>query len=365
MEKQLRKLGTDFAKAELSDRHEELDRRDTALLDSILSAACENGFFSFLLPESAGGSGLAATDQNFLIEEIAKESGSVASVLAAHTLGVAPMLLNRDSLRVISLMAGITEAESAGKTAVFTLAAGEDRCGFDDPESWKTSARFERGGCTLSGRKTNVLCAEVARRIVTAARRTDGSGFAIVAVPTDIEGMTIKEPRARMGLGLCPVNNVVMEEVRVPEENVIEEVVAPDRIRDYYHFAGPAIGAVATGMAQRAYAIAMKYSTERYQGGKIICEHDAIRLLLANMKFALSAAGSMIRDPFAGMPAAAFAVEAAERICLDAIQVLGGYGYMKDFAIERILRDAKTLKSLFEPAAWKLDCIKEEILKSR
>ena len=197
-----------------------------------------------------------------------------------------------------------------------------------------------------------------------AKNRRDGTRCWVM-VPREARGVEIRPEAPRLGLKICPVNDVAFHEVEVPWENVIPIFPERERLLDFHCLVDPALAAVSIGMSMEAYETAINYAMERYQGGKTICDHDAIKMMLSCMEMSVHASRALAHGGNAGFLASAFAAEAAEQVCLEAVQVLGGYGYMKDYRIERILRDAKTYRALVGSRARRLESVRIAIERRR
>jgi alkylation response protein AidB-like acyl-CoA dehydrogenase len=364
MEEELRKLGRDFSERALRPKWEVLDAADAAALDTILREAAAAGIFGFAVTEAAGGSGLGAAEYTVFIEEVSRACAGVGALLAAHFAGIAPLLIasGGDNNRFQSR---VTEAEGRGEPALFVAAVKEDPSQELVPENIETVIGHSGKVCVLNGVKTKVVGAAAADCFTVLARDGRDGALCWVVVPRHTKGVEIQPEAARLGLKICPVNDVAFRAVEVPPENMVGTFTDRERLLDFYRFADPVYAAVSIGLATEARDAALKYSLERYQGGKTICDHDAIRLMLAEMEVSIRASRAFAHGPEAGFLASAFAAEASERVCLDAIQVHGGYGYMSDFRIERLLRDAKTFRAIVSPQSRRLEYVRGEIEKKR
>ena len=362
---EIRNLGVNFAKRVLQPRWDALDAADPALLDEILNEAAAAGLFGFAIPEAAGGSGLGGAEYAVLLEEISRACAGIGALLAAHFAGVAPLLLAADGEKKNRFLSTVTQAEANGKPALFAAAIREDKSPEFIQEDLETVAVTNGGTCVVTGIKNKVPGAAAAACFtVLAKNRNDGTQCWVV-VPREARGVEIRPEAPRLGLRICPVNDVVFREVEVPSENVIPIFPERERLLEFHCWVDPALAAVPIGMAIEAQETAMNYAIERYQGGKMICDHDAVRMMLSGMEMSVQASRALAREGKAGFLASAFAAEAAEEVCLDAVQVLGGYGYMKEYRIERILRDAKTYRALVGTRARRMESVRSTLEKGR
>jgi acyl-CoA dehydrogenase len=364
MENEIKKLGTDFSESALRPKWEALDATDASLREEILKQAAAAGIFGFMIPDLRGGSGLGAAEFGVFIGEVAKASGGAAMLLAAHLAGIAPLLLSGND-NAGAFFSEITRAEASEQPLLFAAALRENAAPEFISGQIDTTISRENGGCVVNGVKTRVAGAGAAAYFSVLARDTENGSLCWVVVPRGAIGVEVRTETARLGLKICPVNDVSFIKVEVPAENVVMTFSEEDRLRDLYQFTDPVFAAIATGMAAEARDIAINYSLSRYQGGKMICGHDVIRNMLAEMDMKLCACRALAGSGESGILASAFAAEAAEAICLDAVQVLGGYGYMKDYRVERILRDAKSFRAMINPRARLLHhaCVEIEKMK--
>ena len=363
MENEMKKLGADFSSSVLRPRWEALDAANADVRDEVLKHAAAAGIFGFAVSEDQGGSGLGAAEYSVFLEEVSRASGGAGTLLAAHFAGLAPVLLSSNTAHALPAL--VAAAQDRGEALFVAPAVREN----PDPDLIsgivQTMAAPAGSACVVNGVKTKVHGAGAADYFTVLAAHSGDETLCWVAVPRNARGVEIRPEAPRLGLKLCPVNDVRFKDVEVPPENVIESFSGTDRLLDYYRFTDPVYAAVALGMASQARDTALEYALQRYQGGRMICDHDVIRLLLADMDVRIRAARALAYSPGHGILGLALAAEAAEQVCLDAVQVLGGYGYMSDYKVERILRDAKTLQAMAAPRARRMEHIRVEIEKLR
>jgi len=359
MEEQVRNLARDFTEQELRKRWEELDCRNSALLTDILKRAANIGVFSFLLSQEIGGAGFSPKDYCIFLEEIAKGCPGIGLIFATHLMGITPILLSKDAGKKIKFLSAIVESEKQNSPLIFTAAINEEKFSGLIPGNIQTAVKSYR----LSGSKINVCSGEIANCFSLLARLEGSDKFGWFIIPSNLKGTEIKGEKYRMGLKICPMNNIHFKDVEILPENILDETELSDLV-DYYRFFDSPLGAVGLGMAEEAYDIALKYTTERYQGGKIICEHEAVKVILSEMKLSIETAKIFVYNS-SHIVASAYASEMAEKVCINAIQLLGGYGYMEDFRVERILRDAKTYQGIVNPVSRKMEYIGREIERLR
>ena len=222
----------------------------------------------------------------------------------------------------------------------------------------RTAAVAEGDSWIIDGAKMWATNASIADVMVVLCRTDPAGGsrsLSHILVPTDAPGVTIGPPEKKMGLNGSPTHAVTFEEVRVPRENLIGtegrglqqtlETLTNGRI---------SIGALALGLAQAAYERAIGYAKERETFGKPIAKHQAVQFMLVNAAVEIHAARLMLYEaawlkdqgrPFAkeANMAKLFATEMSERVCRNAIQIHGGYGYSREYEVERMYRDTRLM----------------------
>jgi alkylation response protein AidB-like acyl-CoA dehydrogenase len=309
------------------------------------------GLLGLNAPEEYGGAGVDAVGAALAIEELGWACGSTALAVAAHNgLACAPIAnFGSEELKRTWLPRLASGAGKLGALALTEPGAGSDLQG-----GVKTKAVVEGDSWIIDGQKMWTTNASIADVIVTLCR-TDGNRLSLILVPTDTPGLRIGKPEKKMGLHGSPTHAVSFEEVRVPRENLVGvegkglahtlAVLDGGRI---------GIGALAVGLAQAAYEEAVKYAKERHTFGVPIAQHQAIQWMIADAATEIEGARLMVYRaawlkqngrPFTKEAAQAklFASEMAERVCRNAIQIHGGYGYSSEFPVERIYRDARLM----------------------
>ncbi len=313
------------------------------------------GLLGLNVPEEYGGAGVDAVGAAIAIEELGWGCGSTALALAAHNgLGCAPIALfgNEEQKQRF-----LTRAAS-GQGKLAALALTEPGAGSDLQGGVRTRAERVGDEWVINGSKAWCTNASIADFIVTLVRTEPGGGsrsLNLLIVPTETQGLHIGPPEKKMGLKGSPTHAVTYENVRVPVQYLIGEkgrglkqtlqVLDGGRI---------SIGALSVGLAQSAYEDALRYAQERQTFGKPIAEHQAIQWMLADAATEIQAARMMVYyaawlkengRPFTKEAAMAkmFATEMGERVCRNAIQIHGGYGYSREYPVELTYRDARLM----------------------
>ena len=346
-------LISDFAKSEIIPIAREIDQT-SRFPSEIISKLGDLGILSIPVPKEYGGSGMDNVAYAAAIMELAKADASIAITVAAHTsLGTMPIVL-----------AG---TEDQKKKYVPKLASGEilGAFGLTEPEAGsdagatKTTAERKGNNYIVNGGKIFITNAGVAGLLSFTAQIIEGGkniGIGAFVIPTDIEGLTISEPEKKMGWKASDTRQLFFNNMLISESNMIAEPGEGFKIFLKILTGGRiSIAALAVGTAQVAYERALKYSADREAFGKKINKFQSIGFKLSDMATQIEAAKlltyhaawkkdnghDIIKE--AAM-AKLFASEAAMKITTDAIQIHGGYGYVKDYDVERYFRDAKILE---------------------
>jgi alkylation response protein AidB-like acyl-CoA dehydrogenase len=313
------------------------------------------GLLGLNVAEEYGGAGVDAVSAAIAIEELGWGCGSTALAIAAHNgLGCAPVALFGSE----ELKERFLPRAAGGEGRLAALALTEPGAGSDLKGGVKTRARQVGNEWEIKGAKMWCTNASIADFIVTLVR-TDprgGSGsLSLIIVPTDSPGLHIGPPEKKMGLKGSPTHAVTYEDVRVPLDNLVGQ---PGRGLQYtlevLDGGRIGIGALSVGLAQAAHEAALDYAKQRETFGQPIAGYQAIQWMLADAATEIQAARWMVwyaawlkaeGRPFIKEASMAklFATEMAERVCRDAIQIHGGYGYSREYPVERIYRDARLM----------------------
>ena len=313
------------------------------------------GLLGLNIPEEYDGAGVDSISAAIAIEELAWGCGSTALAIAAHNgLGTTPLVIygSEDLKRTwLPLVA-------SGKNRLAALALTEPGAGSDLQGGVVTKAVRDGNDWLINGAKMWCTNASIAEYIITLVR-TDPKGgsrsLSQILIPTDTPGVKLGPAEKKMGLHGSPTHAVTLEDVRVPLGNLIgEEGSGLQQTLSTLDGGRIGIGALSIGLAQAAFEHAVSYSRERKAFGKPIAEQQAIQWMLADAATEIEVARTMLykaawlkeqKRPYNKEAAIAkmFATEMAERVCRNAIQVHGGYGYSSEYPVERIYRDARLM----------------------
>lgn len=329
---------------------EEWDKNKTFPAEALRGLG-ELGFYGMLVPEQWGGSEIGYTAAALVLEEIAAGDGACSTVISVtNSVGCMPILNFGTDEQKEKFLKPMASGEALGAFCLTEPHAGSDAADL------KTKAVKDGDHYVLNGVKQFITSGKNGQIAIVFAI-TDPSagkkGISAFIVPTDTPGYIVANIEDKMGQNASDTAQIVFEDCKVPAENLLGKEGEGYKIA-LSGLEGGRIGiaAQAVGMARAAYEYALEYSKDRTSFGKPIFKHQAVQFKLAEMATQVDAARNMVlnaaqlRD--AGKPclkeacmAKLFASEAAEKVCSDAIQVLGGYGYLKDYPVERIYRDVR------------------------
>lgn len=348
----IRQAVREFAEKEIAPKARHVDETGEFPADTFRKMG-ELGLMGIAFPEEYGGAGADNVSAAIAIEEVARACGSTALAYSAHMgLGSAPVYMfgNEEQKRTF-----LKPAASGEYMAAFALT--EPHAG-SDAGATRTTARLEGNEWVINGAKMWITNAPMAGHVIVTAVTDPGKGkrgISALIVPRGTPGMSFGKHEPKMGLRGSVSTAIALEDVRVPRENLLGE-----RGRGFVQFLQVldggriGIGAMAIGLAQAAFDAARAYATEREAFGKPIGAYESVSNMIADMDVGLDAArllvyrAAWLKDqgrPYSREAAVAklYASEVGEKICRDAIQVFGGYGYSQEFPVERLYRDQRLL----------------------
>ncbi len=349
----IREIARDFAAEALLPHSAEWER-EASFPRAALRELGKLGFMGMTVPAEWDGVGADYVAYALAIEEIAAGDGAVSTVMSGHnSVGCMPLVQYGTIDQKEKYLRPMARGEML---SAFCLT--EPQSGSDAGEI-RTRAERRRGSYILNGTKqyiTSGMNADVALVFAATDRERGKRGISCFLVDTKAAGYRVSRVEEKMGQRASDCCEIQFNELVVPEENRLGAEGQGYRIA-LANLEGGRIGiaAQAVGMARAAYEIALNYAQDRRSFGKTIIEHQAVAFRLADMATQIEAARQLVLHAAAlrtqGLPclkeasmAKLFATEAAERVCSDAIQTLGGAGYMSDFGVERIYRAVRASK---------------------
>lgn len=350
---ELQEMVREFVEKEITPYAAEMDA-ENHMRDGLIDKANEMGLLNVIVPEELDGPGLDSISVATIYEELGKGCAGVATSLAANSLATVPVLL-----------AGTDEQKKMycdilnnGGLAAFALTepgAGSDAGGV----STRAVHNKEEGTYTLNGTKMFITNGGLAEIFLVFAntRKTGGiRGLTAFIVPKDTPGFSVGKKENKMGIRPSNTTELVLQDVVIPESYRVGREGEGFRIAmNTLDSARPFVGAVSVGIAQAALDCAVKYAKERRQFGQPIASFQIVQGMLADMAMKVETARLMVqkacwmRDQ--GMEfskeaamAKCYAADTAMQVTTDAVQVMGGYGYTKEYPVEKMMRDAKIMQ---------------------
>ncbi|MBU5229321.1 acyl-CoA dehydrogenase family protein [Intestinimonas butyriciproducens] len=350
----LQAFARDFAAKELAPVVKECDRKGEFPME-VFRKFCEVGFNSMFLPEAYGGQGLGAMDMVLVYEEFAKVDAGFICSASTGEFGIEPILVAGTEEQKKYYMDFILQ----GGLGAFALT--EPNAG-SDAAATRTTAVRDGDDYILNGRKCFITSGPVAN-VYSVFATVDPSlgtkGISCFIVERDRPGVSVGKDEDKMGMRLSCTSDVIFEDVRIPAKNLVGAegkgfglaMKCLDRSRGVNSYG-------ALGIAQRALDEAVAYAKQRKTFGRPIIGHQGVQFLLADMEIDVTTARALlwqcaqmvdkgIFDTKLGSVTKTFLSEMAMRVTTSAVQVLGGYGYSREYPVEKLMRDAK-LWSIFE-----------------
>jgi len=353
-QKDLQKLVREFVRKEIVPVALKHDHEASFPWD-LLNKVTKMGFQCMPAPEEYGGSGFDVTTCALLTEELAIGDVGFATTIAANGLASYPVMLAGTATQKQQYFDLINQ----GKLAAFCLT--EPNAG-SDAGSVSTTARRENNDYILNGAKcfiTNGGVADVYTVFATIDRSLGLKGLTAFIVEKGQPGLSVGKEEDKMGIRSSNTTEVILQEVRVPAEKMLGKEGEGFKIAmQTLDISRPVVGALGVGLGQAALDLSVQYAKDRIQFGKSIASFQAIQFMLADMAISVEAArwlvhrAAYLKD--AGLPfskeaamAKTFASDMAMKVSTDAVQIFGGYGYSREYPVEKLMRDAKILQ-IFE-----------------
>ena len=346
----LRKLVAGFAKKEIAPHAAHYDHTEEFPYDNVAKMA-ELGLMGLPIPEQYGGAGVDSVSYAAAIEEISKACASTGAIMAVHTsAGIVPIYLFGTEEQKQKYIPALASGEKIGAFALTEPGAGSDA------SKVATTAELDGDSFVLNGSKcfiTNGGAAEIYCVFASLDKSKGIKGITGFIVEKGTPGFTIGKKEEKMGIRASSTTELIFENCRIPRENMLGKEGEGFKIAMIVlDGARIGIGAQAVGIAQGAYEEALQYSKVREQFGKPIAAQQAVASMLADMAIQIEAARHLVyhaaalkdaKLPYGKEAAMAktFASDMAVKVTLDAIQVMGGYGYSREYPVERMMRDAK------------------------
>jgi acyl-CoA dehydrogenase len=345
----LHELAHEFAEKEIRPKAAEYDEHQTHPSD-VIAKAHEVGLMNPHVPEELGGAGLGSMDGAILGEELCWGCSGIGTAIVANILGALPMMIAGTEAQQREWLPPLLEEPILCSFALTEPNAGSDVSGI------QTTATRQGDDYVINGSKMFITNAGHASWVIVFAstdRDAGHRGLTAFIVPTDTDGAVVEKHLDKMGQRATDTSALAFQEVKVPASNRLGEegqgfkiaMQTLDRTRP-----GTAAGAV--GVARAAFEHAVEYSKERVQFGQPVAMNQGVNFLVADMAAEIEAARLLVwqaawlldqgrRATLQSSYAKRFAADTAMKVTTDAVQIFGGYGYIKEYPVEKLMRDAK------------------------
>ena len=350
-QKALREMAHDFAEKEMRPVAWEYDK-DGTWPDEILTKAWELGLMNSHIPEEYGGPGAAYFDGVLIEEELGWGCSGIGTSIACNGLATAPLVLGGSEKLKRDYLSRLTEEPRLASFCLTEPDAGSDVSGM------KTTAVRKGDKWVINGSKCFITNGGYADWYTVYAKTDKDAGhrgISAFVVPRDA-GVIVDKKEEKMGQRASNTATITFSNVEIPLANLIGEenkgfklaMMTLDRTR-------PGVAAMAVGIARAAFEFATEYSKERVQFGVPIAMHQAIQFMIADMATKIHASRLMVwnsavlldqgrRNTLESSHAKRFAADTAMKVTTDAVQVFGGYGFIKEYPVEKLMRDAKIMQ---------------------
>lgn len=349
-QKMLQKMARDFASQEVIPVAEEFDR-DAIFPEEIFHKAREIGLVNMNIPEAYGGVGATAFEEVLVAEELGYGCTGISTSISTNGLGSLPIILaGNDQQKQYWLGERLVDQGQFVSYGVTEAAAGSNVVGI------QTRAEKKNGKYIINGSKTFITNASHAH-FFTVFAKTDPSaghrGMSCFVVDRDMPGVKVGKKFDKIGQRASDTAEIVFENVEVPAENLLgQEGTGFYLAMKVFDYSRPGVAAAAVGLQRRCLEESVKYAGEREAFGVPIFQHQAIGHKIADMAINYEASRLLVwqaawqvdagvANPRVPAYAKAFAADMATKAAVDAVQVFGGYGYMKEYPVEKLLRDVK------------------------
>ena len=357
-QKDLRELAHNFAEKEIRPVAWDYDR-DSTWPQEIIEKAWEVGLMNTHIPTEYGGPGLDFLSGCIIEEEMGWGCSGVGTSLMCNGLATAPIVVGGSEETKKKYLGMLTEEPKLASFCLTEPDAGSDVSGM------RTTAVKMGDEYVINGSKcfiTNGGYADYYTVYAKTDKDAGHKGISAFVVDRELDGVSVDKKEDKLGQRASNTATISFNDVRIPKENMLGEenhgfklaMMTLDRTR-------PGVAAMAVGIARAAFEFATEYSKERVQFGVPIAMHQAIQFMIADMATKIEAARLLVwqsgalldqgkRNTLASSHAKRFAADSAMEITVDAVQVYGGYGFIKEYPVEKLMRDAKILQ-LYEGTA--------------
>jgi butyryl-CoA dehydrogenase len=349
----IRDLARQVADEKVMPIRAELDEKEEFPWD-IMKALAQSDFFGINIPEEYGGLGRGGFELSLVIEELSRACLGVSTTFAANALGTYPILLYGSKEQKKKYLPDLASGKKLVAFGLTEANAGSDASGV------QTTAKLDGNEYVLNGTKqwiTNGGDAEIYTIIAITDKTRGARGASAFVVEKGTPGLSFGKKEKKMGIRSSSTRELVFEDCRIPKENIISKqgmgfIVAMKTLDK----SRVGVGAQGVGVAQGAFEAAAEFAKERHQFGSPVISIQAVQHILADMATQIEAARALVYavaryvDSNAkdiskqSAMAKLFATDMAMKVTVDAVQVMGGSGYMREYPVEKMMRDAKILQ---------------------
>ncbi len=351
-QQELKSLARKFSEQEIIPRARECDEKEIFPRD-VAQKAFDAGLINFGVPKDLGGPGLDILETCLISEELNYGCAGITNSIAANDLATLPLLIAGNDEQKKTYLGGLMKKLSFCAFAITEPGAGSDVAGMS------TSYRREGDEYVINGTKHFISNGSVADWYVTFAtsdKRLKHKGISCFVFPATTPGITSRRMHGKLGQRAADTAEIFYEDVRIPASALVgREGEGFKYAMGTFDKSRPEIGAIAIGISQRALDECLKYSRQRSAFGQPIANFQAVQFMMADMAINIEASrlltykAAWLVDK--GAPpnevssiAKAFSADACMQNTINAVQIFGGYGYMKEYPVEKLMRDAKLLQ---------------------
>lgn len=347
---EIKEIARKVSEEKVKPVREKYDEEGTFPWD-IVEVFAQTDLFSVLVPEEYGGISGRITDLCIVTEELCRVCAGISMSLGATGLGIYPILLSGSEEQKQKYLPAIADGKRLAAFAITEANAGSDAGAIE------TTATRDGDHYILNGTKqwiTNGGEAELYTVFAMTDKTKGARGSSCFIVEKDTPGFSFGKKENKMGIRASATSELIFEDCRIPKENLIaREGMGFMIAMKTFDKSRPMVAAQAIGIAQGAFEEAVKYSKERMQFGKPISSFQAVQFMLADMATQIEAARALVyatakmidegskRFSKESAMCKYYASDVAMKVTTDAVQILGGYGYMKEYPVEKMMRDAK------------------------
>ena len=348
----LKALARKFSEEQLIPRAREYDENETFPRD-VCEKAFAAGLMNFLVPKEIGGPGLSLVDACLISEELNYGCAGITNAIVSNDLATLPLLIAGNAEQKRTYLGRLIKQLTFSAFAITEPGAGSDAGAIS------TTYRREGDEFVLNGTKhfiSNGYAADWCVTFATADKRMKHKGISCFVFPTNLRGISRRRMHGKLGQRAGDTAEIVFEDLHIPKDAMVgQEGEGFKYAMETFDKSRPEIGAIAIGVSQRALDECLKYSRQRSAFGQPIANFQAIQFMMADMAIEIEAMRLLVYKAawmvdrgelpnVVSSYAKAFSADACMKITTDAVQIFGGYGYMKDYPVEKLMRDAKLLQ---------------------